>query len=119
SAAETVVKLAGRARIPVFSILPGSPGRGTLFDMGLDFFEAGKYTGELAGKILKGEDRATIAIRDIVALVPRRLIVNEKVLKGLRDLWHIPPDAIRSADILVDDSGVHEQKHGNNKETKR
>ena len=44
------------ARIPVFSILPGDPRRGTLFDMGLDFFEAGKHAGELAGQILHGED---------------------------------------------------------------
>src|SRR5207253_9813063 len=65
SAVDTILKLAQRARIPVFSILPGVPERGTLFDMGLDFFEAGKHTGELAGQILNGADPATIAIRDI------------------------------------------------------
>src|SRR5262249_50883040 len=58
TAVDTVLKLAQRARIPVFSILPGAPGRGTLFDAGIDFFEAGKHTGELAGRILNGQDPA-------------------------------------------------------------
>lgn len=100
-------------RIPVFSILPGDPQRGTLFDMGIDYFEAGKLSGELAGSILSGEDPATIAIRDIVTLLPRRLIVNRRALMGLRDPWRIPQDVASRATTLVDESGVHEQTHGN------
>ena len=119
SAADTVLKLAQRAHIPVFSILPGDPRRGTLFDLGLDFFEAGKHTGELAGQILHGEDPATIPIRDIVQEVPRRLTINERVLAGLRDPWRIPPDVARSADILVDDAGVHEQRNGDHEKPNR
>jgi len=113
AAADTILRLAKRARIPVFSILPGSPERGTLFDMGVDFFEAGKLSGELAGRILQGENPATIAIRDIVTLVPRRLIVNRRALMGLRDPWRIPEGVARSATTLVDESGVHEQTNGN------
>jgi putative ABC transport system substrate-binding protein len=113
SAVDTVLKLAQRGRIPVFSMLPGSPERGTLFDMGIDYFEAGKLSGELAGRILNGEDPAKIAIRDIVAMVPRRLIVNQRALRGLREPWRVPPEAARSATTLVDESGVHEQTHGN------
>jgi putative ABC transport system substrate-binding protein len=119
SAADTVLKLAQRARIPVFSILPGDPHRGTLFDLGLDFFEAGKHTGELAAQILDGEDPATIPIRDIVQEVPRRLTINERVLKGLRDAWHIPPDVARSATVLIDDAGVHEKTNGDHEKPKR
>ena len=119
SAADTILKLAQRARIPVFSILPGDSSRGTLFDMGLDFFEAGKHTGELAAQILDGEDPATIPIRDIVQQVPRRLTINERVLKGLRDPWHIPPDVARSATVLIDDAGVHEKTNGDHEKPKR
>jgi len=113
SAVDTILKLAKRARVPVFSILPGNPDRGTLFDMGIDYFEAGKMSGELAGRILNGEDPATIAIRDIVTLLPRRLVVNQRALMGLREPWRIPPDVAHLATILVDESGVHEQTHGN------
>jgi putative ABC transport system substrate-binding protein len=119
SAAETVLKLAQRARIPVFSIQPADPLRGTLFDLGLDFFEAGKHTGELAAEVLNGKDPATIPIRDVVEQVPRRLILNQRALTGLRDPWRIPPDAARSANILVDDAGVHEQTDGDHKKTMR
>jgi putative ABC transport system substrate-binding protein len=119
SAADTVIKLARQARIPVFSILPGDLKRGTIFDLGLDFFQAGKYTGELAGDILAGQDPATIPIRDIVASVPRQLVINELTLSGLRDPWRIPPEVAKSADILIDKDGVHEQKHGDHEATKR
>jgi putative ABC transport system substrate-binding protein len=118
SATETVLKLAERAKIPVFSILPGDPRRGTLFDMGLDFFEAGKHTGELAGEILNGKDPATIPIRDIVQEIPRRLSINERLLKSLRDPWRIPPDVERSASVVVDDRGIHESKNGDHEKTK-
>src|SRR5262249_55509144 len=118
-ATETVLKLAERAKIPVFSILPGDPRRGSLFDLGLDFFEAGKHTGELAGEILHGKDPATIPIRDIVQEIPRKLTINERLLKDLRDPWRIPPDVARSADVLVDEAGVHEKTNGDHQKTKR
>jgi putative ABC transport system substrate-binding protein len=119
SATGTVLKLAERAKIPVFSILPGDPRRGTLFDMGLDFFEAGKHTGELAADILNGKDPATIPIRDIVQEVPRRLSINELVLKGLRDPWRVPADVARSADVVHDDAGAHKKTNGDHEKTKR
>jgi hypothetical protein len=87
--------------------------------MGLDFFEAGKHTGELAGEILKGKDPATIPIRDIVQEIPRKLTINKCVLTGLRDPWRVPPDVARSADLLVDDTGLHEKAHGDHEKTKR
>src|SRR6516164_4566570 len=37
SAIDSVVATARQARAPVFSILPGNPDRGTIFDLGLDF----------------------------------------------------------------------------------
>jgi putative ABC transport system substrate-binding protein len=119
SAADTVLRLAQRARIPVFSILPAAPGRGTIFDLGVDFYEAGKKTGELAGQILNGENPAAIPIRDIMDQVPRRLIVNQRALKGLRDPWRIPSDVVRLASIVVDETGIHEQSHGNQQATDR
>jgi ABC-type uncharacterized transport system substrate-binding protein len=107
SAVDTVVTAVRQARIPVFSIMPGSPERGTIFDLGLDFYEAGRLSGELAARILHGEDPATIPIRDAVNMVPRRLLINQKALKGLKDPWQAPDDLLRTADTWVDDSGVH------------
>src|SRR5215470_7122949 len=65
-AADSVVAVGQRARIPVFSITPGKPDRGTLFDYGADFYQVGRQTGDLGAQILRGADPAQIPIRNIV-----------------------------------------------------
>jgi putative ABC transport system substrate-binding protein len=111
SAQDTVLLAARPARIPVFSISPGDPERGTLFDLGLDFYEAGRLCGVLAAEILHGADPAQIPIRDSVDVVPHRLIINLRVLNGLKDPWRFPTDLVQQADIVVDESGVHTKRH--------
>jgi putative ABC transport system substrate-binding protein len=106
NAIETVITTCRQARIPVISQLPGNPQRGTLFDIGFDFYQAGWLCGELAAQILKGTDPATIPIRDAKDLVPRFLLLNRKALRGLKDPWQIPDDLLRTADIVVDEEGV-------------
>jgi ABC-type uncharacterized transport system substrate-binding protein len=116
NAIETVIATCRQARIPVFSMLPGDPRRGTLFDIGFDFYQAGWLCGELAAQILKGTDPATIPIRDTKDLVARFLLINQKALRGLRDPWQAPDDLLRTADIVVDEAGVpHETPKGNSK----
>ena len=110
SALATVIATAHAARIPVFTITPGAPDRGTLFDMGLDFHVLGRIHGLLASDVLSGVDPATIPIRDVQDEVPRRLIVNTRVLADLRDPWRIPQDVLASASAVVDDSGIHEKQ---------
>lgn len=105
----SAIATARTSRIPVFTIMPGAPDRGTLFDIGLDFHELGRIGGVLAGRVLHGEDPATIPIRDVLDDVPRRLVVNALALAGLRDPWQLP-DAVRAdATILVDAAGTHER----------
>jgi ABC-type uncharacterized transport system substrate-binding protein len=109
SAIATVTATAHAARIPVFTITPGAADRGTLFDIGLDFHALGRLHGLLAGEVLGGRDPATIPIRDVLADVPRRVVINTLLLKGLRDPWHIPADAIASANTVLDETGTHEK----------
>ncbi len=110
SAIDTVISACRQARIPVFSQLPGDPKRGTIFDMGFDYYQAGWVCGELAAQILNGADPAAIPIQDVMDIVPRRLFVNQKALLGLNDPWNAPEDLLRSADVFVDKEGVlHER----------
>jgi putative ABC transport system substrate-binding protein len=109
SAMDTVVGTARKASIPVFSITPGVADRGTLFDIGVDFYECGKLTGALAADILNGTDPASVPIRDVLDLVPRRLIVNRLVLKDLNQAWGLPDDIVRRADVVVDEQGIHKK----------
>ena len=107
SATGTVVATARRSGVPVFTITPGPPDRGTLFDIGVDFHAVGLMTGYLAADVLLGADPATIPIRDVLDDVPRRLIVNATVTKGLKERWSFPADVLSGADVVVDDSGTH------------
>jgi ABC-type uncharacterized transport system substrate-binding protein len=102
-AADSVIEVAGKARIPVFANSPSNLGRGLLFALGADYIEVGKSAGVMAGKILKGLDPGSIRIEDVM---PRRLALNLRTLKGLRDSWRAPQDLISSAADLIDENGV-------------
>ncbi len=104
---DSVVAAARKSRIPVFTITPGKPDRGTLFDYGADFYLIGKQTGELAARVLHGSDPAGIPVTNFV---PPWLVVNKTALSNLKDPWSFPEDFLRTADIVVDDSGIHTRK---------
>ena len=42
--------------------------------------------------------------------VKRRLLINQKAIKGLNEPWRVPEDLLREADIVVDDAGVHRKE---------
>ncbi|HEY7322431.1 MAG TPA: ABC transporter substrate-binding protein [Candidatus Binatia bacterium] len=100
-ALDSVISAARKARIPVFSSIPTEPNRGTLFDMGTNFYDAGKLTGKMAVEILGGIDPATIPIPD---KIPEKLVVNKQALKGLKDPWAFPDDIVARADVVLDET---------------
>jgi ABC-type uncharacterized transport system substrate-binding protein len=110
AAVGSVIATAQRAGIPVFTILPGAPDRGTLFDAGPDFYQVGRQGGLLAADVLAGEDIATIPIRDVLDVVPPYLSVNTKALEGLKESWRVPEDVLADATVVVDESGVHRKE---------
>jgi putative tryptophan/tyrosine transport system substrate-binding protein len=105
-ALDSVVAAARKARIPVFSAVPIEPNRGSLFDIGTNFYDAGRMTGTMAAEILGGVDPATIPIPD---KIPQKLVVNKQALKGLKDPWQLPDDIIARADVVVDETGVRQE----------
>ena len=108
-AADSVVSVGRRAHIPVFSITPGKPDRGTLFDYGADFYQIGIKTGELAAKILRGADPVQIPIMNEV---PISFVVNTTALEHLNNSWHISDDILRRANIVVNHEGIHDRTVG-------
>jgi putative tryptophan/tyrosine transport system substrate-binding protein len=105
-AADSVVSVGRRARIPVFSITPGKPDRGTLFDYGADFYQIGKGTGALAARILRGADPAQIPVTNAI---PVRFVLNTRAAEDLRQDWRIPDGLLERAGVVVDRSGIHER----------
>jgi ABC-type uncharacterized transport system substrate-binding protein len=106
-AVDSVISVGRRAHIPVFSITPGRPDRGTLFDYGTDFYQIGKQTGELAARILRGADPTQIPI---INSIPIRFVVNTTATEGLKQHWSIPNDILRRANVVIDEAGVHNRK---------
>src|SRR5215813_4312712 len=105
-AADSVISVGRRARIPVFSITPGKPDRGTLFDYGADFYQIGRLTGNLASQILHGADPTQIPVTN---QIPNHFVVNTTATQGLKQRWSVPRDILRHANVIVDDSGIHNQ----------
>jgi putative tryptophan/tyrosine transport system substrate-binding protein len=103
-AVDSVISIGRRAHIPVFSITPGKPDRGTLFDYGTDFYQIGKQTGELAARILRGADPTQIPI---INAIPIRFVVNSTATEGLKQQWSVPNDILRRANVVVDEAGIH------------
>ena len=106
AAIGSVIGAAQRAAVPVFTILPGAPERGTLFDAGPDFYEVGRQGGFLVADVLGGEAIRGIPIRDVQDLVPPYLSVNTTVLKGLKEPWRVPDDIAAEATVVVDEGGI-------------
>ena len=107
AAIDSVIAMGRRNRVPIFTVLPGPPDRGTLFDTGFDFVAVGRQTGELAADVLEGADITKIPIVDVGDLVQSYLSVNTTILDGLRETWHVPEDLQSRANVVVDKTGVH------------
>lgn len=105
-AADSVVTAGKRGKIPTFSLIPPNVSKGTLFDLGADFYAVGRQVGDVAVKVLRGASPATIAVLNSV---PEKLTVNTQALKGLRDPWRLPESVVARASMIVDESGIHDK----------
>ncbi len=103
-AVDVVLAAAKRARVPVFTSLPGNTAKGSLFDLGADYFAIGYSQGQLAADVLDGTDPATVPVDN---WMPVTLEVNRLALDGLRDPWALPASVIERAHVVIDESGRH------------
>ncbi len=103
TAVDSVIAAAKKARIPVFSVIPPNAKRGALFDIGADYFEVGRLTGELAGDILNGRDPATVKIENVM---PEIIALNYQTAADLKDKWTISDALLKRAKLVIDANGV-------------
>ena len=109
SVADSVVATAAKAGLPVFSVTPGAPDRGTLFDVGYDFHEVGLLAGRTAGDILAGANPATIPIGETSKAIPPRLTVNLEAPGYDRARWRVPDEILRQAKVVIGPDGRLDQ----------
>ena len=109
SVIESIVTTAGKAGLPVFSVVLGKPDRGTLFDVGFDFHEVGLLAGRVAGDLLEGADPAKIPIRETAKEIPPKLFVNLEAPGYDRTRWRVPDDLLRQATVVIGAAGRKDQ----------
>lgn len=109
SVADSVVATAARGGVPVFSVTPGRPDRGTLFDVGFDFHEVGLLAGRVAGDLLAGTDPATVPIGETSAMIPPRLTVDLEAPGYDRAVWRVPEEILRQARVVIGADGRHDR----------
>jgi ABC-type uncharacterized transport system substrate-binding protein len=109
SVIDSIIVTAAKAGVPVFTVVPGSPERGTLFDVGFDFREVGLLAGRLAGDLLGGKDPATVPIGETSREIPPRLTINLVAAGYDRERWRVPDELLGQAKVVIDGMGRHDQ----------
>lgn len=99
---DAVVKVANDARIPIINNDPEMADKGVLACVGIGFYTSGYEAARLAARVLRGEKPADIPMEDIAR---KTVSLNLKAAKLLGVTF--PDDLLKSADVIIDDSGVH------------
>jgi ABC-type uncharacterized transport system substrate-binding protein len=104
TAADALIAAARRGKIPVFTVIPPMAKKGALFDLGANYYEIGKATGNLAADVLDGQSPAEIPVENLLV---ESLVVNRLALEGLKDRWQLPESVVQRASVVIDASGTH------------
>lgn len=97
SALESVLQVAEENDIPVIAGEGDSVERGALATYGIDYYELGKQTGEMAIRILEGEDPAGMPIEKQKNM---KLYLNKKAAQAMG--VEIPKDVLEQADEIFE-----------------
>ncbi|MGP4842605.1 ABC transporter substrate-binding protein [Marinobacter sp. 1Y8] len=80
SAAEAVISVGERAKIPVFAADTATVARGAVAALGFDYYDVGRETGKVVARILNGEKPGDIAVTGVEEL---SLYVNPPAAKRM------------------------------------
>ncbi|HEY1109246.1 MAG TPA: ABC transporter substrate-binding protein [Opitutaceae bacterium] len=107
SAIDSLIGAGRKGRIPTFTVIPPNAKRGALFDLGANYEEVGRLTGQLAGDILNGKNPATVSIDNVM---PEVLTLNLQALAGLKAKWTLSDTLRQRAQLIIDEQGVEQAK---------
>ncbi len=93
-AIDSVVAEAIKGGVPVFSTQPDTVARGVLLGLGGDFYQIGRETGDLAARVLGGEDMSRIPVQ---YSLPMKLVINRDASPRLKGAWVFPSDVLAKA----------------------
>ena len=97
SALETVLQVAEENKIPVIAGEGDSVERGALATVGIDYYELGRQTAEMAIRVLNGENPAEMPVEKLKNM---QLYVNKSAAKAMG--VEIPEDILNEADQIFE-----------------
>jgi len=101
---DPLLAAAKKNDVAVFTVIPPNARKGALFDLGADYYEVGRHSGELAADILDGRDPTKIPI---VNYLPESLFLNEQTLAALASKgWQLPAEVRARAKVLIAADGA-------------
>jgi putative ABC transport system substrate-binding protein len=92
----SVVKIADERKIPLFVTEPSQVKRGASAGVGVDFYQWGRESGEIAARVIKGEKPGDIPIQPVSKVVK---ILNLRAARAQGISF--PPDLIKEADEVI------------------
>ncbi|MBP1608305.1 MAG: hypothetical protein H6Q04_540 [Acidobacteria bacterium] len=99
-AIDAVVAEASKGGVPVISTQPEMVARGALVALGGDYYQIGRDTGDLAARVLGGEDMNRMPV---IYSTPTKMAINQNAAAKLKSAWVFPPDVLAKA---VEASGI-------------
>jgi ABC-type uncharacterized transport system substrate-binding protein len=99
---DAVISAARSAGIPVFTSMSGSAPRGTLFDLGSDYYQVGEQVAGLAVRVLEGTSPAELPMHYDM---PPEFWLNPLALDPRASGWSIPAEVLAQADMVIEKSG--------------
>ncbi len=99
---DAVIAPARASAVPVFTSISGCAARGSLFDLGSDFYRVGEQTAALAVRVLEGTSPADMSIE---YEMPPELWINRSALDPRTRGWSIPAEIAARADVMVEKGG--------------
>ena len=97
-AIEMVVAAAKKNKIPVFTNNPKHALKGTIVNLGANYFQVGQSAAEMVLSIMNGLKTSQIGIKNIV---PEKLFIIDPVKLKMEGQWMIPADLRAKADSIL------------------
>ena len=97
SAIDSVTNLTNKAGIPTICGEEGMIFGGGTITLGINYFNLGKMTGEMAAKVLNGEDISKLSVQGLKNF---NLVINKK--KALENNIVIPEELMARADTIIE-----------------
>jgi putative ABC transport system substrate-binding protein len=89
---DSIAKVALEARLPLIINDPELTQRGALACVGIGWYEAGRASGKVAARVLRGESPRDVPIEEVAV---KKIVLNHDVAKKLGIAF--PPDLVKEA----------------------